>query len=82
VRDQAGAAGFIEEALQHLGMARQIGLEHLERDALADLLVDGLVDLRHPPFTQQAPHAVGADGLADLERPGRKRKRHVWRRPS
>ncbi len=54
----AGEGDLLLEALQGLGVARDLWPEGLEGDAAAEFLVLRLVDFPHPPRGDEAHHAV------------------------
>ena len=50
VLDQIDRSGLVEKARQALAIASHFGVEDLDRDALAELLVHRLIDSAHPTF--------------------------------
>src|SRR6188768_986393 len=56
---------FVEEALHDLAVARQLGVENLDRCVLADQRVLGLVDRPHSADRELAHDLEITDGLPD-----------------
>jgi hypothetical protein len=50
-----------EEARDHLGIGRDVGVQDLDGSLAADERVLGQIDAAHAPLTQLAQHGVGAD---------------------
>jgi hypothetical protein len=45
----------VPEQLEHVGIRRQLGVEHLDRYLFAELEVMGLPDLTHAAPAEEAP---------------------------
>ena len=64
--DACRGARLALEARELIGLAREIAVKHLDREAELDAQVLGLVEPRHAAFAEHAHDAVGAaEHLAD-----------------
>ena len=61
VVEHAGGARFGLEALQSLGVRRERGRQHLDRDVAAEARIARAVDLAHGPGTEGAGDLVRAE---------------------
>ena len=64
---------LVEEAVEEVGIRRDVGQDLLERHRAAGLLVHGLEDLGHAPERDPAHHAVMVDALGHPRRARRGR---------
>src|SRR6185503_908101 len=55
------------EPRDDVSLLRQVAVEHLDRDALIELRVDGLEHRRHPAFADDALDDVLAEGATRLD---------------
>ena len=67
VREGRNRAGLALEAGQRLGVARELGGEHLDGDVPAQLGVAGFVDLAHPPRAERCEDLVRVKTGAGLQ---------------
>jgi DNA-binding NtrC family response regulator len=63
--DHRRGARLVEEPLDDLGVARQLGVEELDDGLLAEQWMLGDVHHPHPTLAELATHQIASDGLAD-----------------
>ena len=69
VPEGSGGAGLVHEPLDDVGVFRELGAQHLDRDAPLDQHVLGKEHASHPALVQTADDAIPAfDGIALLYR--------------
>ena len=65
VHQRGGGPGFVMEAADVVRIARQVGVEHLERDLPAERKLLGQIDFGHRPAAEPAQHVEVLQFFAD-----------------